>query len=363
MTSFQFLSREDLRDALARDLEELERCAAAESWKAVHVLAGSLIEAVLADYLIATGIGESEVLKLTLGGLVSRCRDQGILTEKTVALSAAVKEYRNLIHPGRIVRLGERVDAQTGRVAQALVEIVAEEIALQKKATYGLTAEQLVQKLEVDVTAIGILSHLLADMKPQEVERLLLGALPARYLEIEANEGAQPVLRAFRKAFRHVFDSAPDDLKARVAKKYVRMLRTDPDYMIASYEQAFVEASQLAHLSKDDQDLVRSHCLSVLEAGVSDDTLRLLSGIGPFLDKDHVGRYLAPLVRAIASVRGERLSSAERHLDAEYSRMAKATQDAVMKQLDSWATRFRLTEREEEAKRLEDLKSYLDLPF
>ena len=360
---FDFVSRKDLKVALEGDLAELDRCAGVESWKAVHVLAGSIIEAILADYLISRGADEQNVLKLTLGGLVSRCRDEGILTEKTVSLSSAVKEYRNLIHPGRLTRLGEQVGAKTGKVAQALVEIVAAEIAQQKQQTYGLTAAQLVEKLESDITAIGILHHLTGDMHSHELEIFLLDAVPTRYQEIESNQAAQPALRSFEKAFRIVFSAADADIQKRVAERYVDMLRTDPDFVIASYENAFVDATLLQYLAPAQQGLVKSHFLSVLETAVSEETLNLVEGIGPYLAPSEAAAYLTPLVRSLTTSTDSGYTRLQKYIDDEYNRMTEPTKSALMQQLQQWVSRLRMITRESEAERLQDLKEYLELPF
>jgi hypothetical protein len=106
------------------------------------------------------------------------CLAEAVITSKTAQLSVVVKDYRNLIHPGRSMRLSETVDENSTRVAQALVEMIVAEVAKKKSEKYGNTAEQLAAKMVVDPSAVGILDHLLGGMKEHEIERLLLKVIP-----------------------------------------------------------------------------------------------------------------------------------------------------------------------------------------
>ena len=54
MATFDFIESDELRVSLERDFEELITCMKAGAWKAAQVIAGSLIQATLADHLIAS---------------------------------------------------------------------------------------------------------------------------------------------------------------------------------------------------------------------------------------------------------------------------------------------------------------------
>ena len=56
MADFTFIVDPGLRRGLESDFKELSACLKAEAWKAVHVLAGSIVEAVLIDALGNAGI-------------------------------------------------------------------------------------------------------------------------------------------------------------------------------------------------------------------------------------------------------------------------------------------------------------------
>src|SRR5262249_17012038 len=146
MAAFDFITNEEFRASLEADQAELLASMGAKAWKAVHVLAGSIIEAVLLDYLIASEYHSrppQDLLKMDLHKGIDACLAEGVLTSKTAQLSVVVKDYRNLIHPGRSVRLSEKVDENSAKVAQALVEMIVAEVAKKKSEKYGNTAEQL----------------------------------------------------------------------------------------------------------------------------------------------------------------------------------------------------------------------------
>src|SRR4051794_33612491 len=120
---FDFITDADLRTGLQGDYDEMLTCAEHRAWKAVHVLGGSIVEAVLVDYLMSAGHTTPDPLEMTLAQLISACKKAGVLSQRTSELSAALKSYRNLIHPGRAKRLNERADEDGAAVAQSLVSI------------------------------------------------------------------------------------------------------------------------------------------------------------------------------------------------------------------------------------------------
>jgi len=167
MASFEFITDERFRNSLESDYAEMCKCMEADAHKAVHVLAGSLIEALLIDCLLASGYAghtENELCRMDFAPLVTLCKSQSILTQKTEDLSSVVRTYRNLIHPGRLVRLDETVGKNGAVVAKTLVEIIVDEVAKRKRETYGYTAEQILTKVENDISSISIISHLLRDL-------------------------------------------------------------------------------------------------------------------------------------------------------------------------------------------------------
>ncbi|HVA89532.1 MAG TPA: hypothetical protein VNL71_06790, partial [Chloroflexota bacterium] len=114
--SLDFIGDERIRKSLTRDLEELDRAFEFRLWKSTHVIAGSVIEAILIDGLLNTGginMTVENILKLDLGSAIKLCKEHKIVSERSEQLSTVIKDYRNLIHPGRVIRLEESVEENT----------------------------------------------------------------------------------------------------------------------------------------------------------------------------------------------------------------------------------------------------------
>lgn len=107
---FDFINDQKFRTSLQSDYREILRCIETSAWKAVHVLAGSVVEAIFVDYLIASGYQKrtgNDPMKMELGAVISASKDEKVISQRTANLSSVVQSYRNLIHPGRVIRLNE----------------------------------------------------------------------------------------------------------------------------------------------------------------------------------------------------------------------------------------------------------------
>ena len=151
MANFDFITDGPLRRSLESDLRELTACHEVGAWKAVLVLAGSIIEAILIEHLVSSqNIGADAAYAKDLGKLIELCKQQAILSNKAIELSAIIRSYRNLIHPGRLLRLAEGADEHGATIAKSVIEIVVNEVSEKKRSSYGYTAEQVVRKVKQD---------------------------------------------------------------------------------------------------------------------------------------------------------------------------------------------------------------------
>jgi hypothetical protein len=300
MANVDFITDEELRASLVSDLAELNTALEHGSFKSAHVLAGSVIEAILIDYLIAFDhVTKAKALEMDLGKAIQLCRDKGVLSARTADLSSVIRSYRNLIHPGRVVRLQEKVTPSTAQVARSLVDIVLEEVEAERSKTYGLTAEQILGKLERDSGVVAILPHLLNETKPAEIRKLLLRVLPAAALR-HANDLDEPhhMPATLAAGFRAALKQAEDGVRAEVTERFVEILRTEDSTYIHLYGKLFFRAADLAHATPASVLLIRDHLLSRLKAAPTRDTLRSLRGIGPYLRTSDVSAFVDPLVQS-----------------------------------------------------------------
>ena len=154
MATFDFIEAQRLRQSLERDSAELVECMKAGAWKAVHVLAASIIQGTLIDHLRSSGkSGEEQLRELSCSGLLEFCREQGVLSARTYDLSEHIRPYLNRIRPGTPL-LGEApADENAARIAQALVEIIVNEVAGHKRGGSARAAEQILARLRDDPAA------------------------------------------------------------------------------------------------------------------------------------------------------------------------------------------------------------------
>jgi len=144
----RFIEDNDLRANLEIDISATNQALSNGEWKAATVLAGSVIEA-----LLLWGLKQHDQEKVrkaveTLLHEVILNKDPGInldvwnlhsfievadklkiIGKDTAKQAMLAKEYRNLIHPGREQRLGQRCDRGTALSAVAAVEFVIKDLS------------------------------------------------------------------------------------------------------------------------------------------------------------------------------------------------------------------------------------------
>lgn len=316
MPSFDYINSPEFRDSLTSDYAEMRRCANSESWKSAQVLSGSIVECLLIDYLVSTANparSTKDPLKMDMAEAILICKAEGALSERTSDLCSVVRSYRNLIHPGRMVRLNEPPPNKTTcDIATALIDLIVTDIAKTRRATVGLTAEQIISKVLRDSSAITILSHLLLEVSDQQRERLLLELLPQSYFGYAPEEDHfDDTHGRLASAFRLVLDSSSQDLKQKVAQNFVRILKEDDGDYIARYRAAFFRAPDLEVIAQPMNAMVKEHLLGSVTGLHTIESLKSVEGIGPYLETGDCIKWFDPFMRTLAS------SSAKEFLKAK----------------------------------------------
>lgn len=326
MASFDFITDDELRDALNADFNEMAADMQVGSYTSAQVLAGSIVEALLVDHLISSAYtppGKKDILELSLGELLAAAKTLGVINQTTVDLASVVKDYRNLIHPGRAKRLKERATEHTARIAMDLVEIITSGVAASKQTSYGLTAAQIVAKVQSDPTAASIIGDLLRDAPAPEIERLLLKALPERYLEHSSSDDSElePILKAFRRTYHAAMDAGNDDLRKKVTERYVRVVKEQPEFEVLQFEAAFFRPSDLRLLSPADAQMLKAHLVDQVVTNFGPRLEHALSGFGSVATEGELGKVAAAILSwVVANDTSERRRSAEPILRALWVR-------------------------------------------
>ncbi len=145
-----FIGDKELRDSIRLDVSGASGDLTQGEWKGATVLAGSAIEALLLWALqehekknpgarsgaISALLGNKTITRhpnanperWDLHEYVEVAAHLGIIKPDTATLARLAKGFRNLIHPGRSIRLGEKCDRATALGALAAVEAVARDL-------------------------------------------------------------------------------------------------------------------------------------------------------------------------------------------------------------------------------------------
>lgn len=347
-------------------------CYEAMSWKAVHVLAGSIVEALLVEYLVVSSInpGGRDPLQIQLGEAIKACHAAGVIKESTASLCDVVRDYRNLIHPGRVIRLEQDVTAEGAGIATHLVALITKEVAAKRKATYGPTAEQIIKKLRTDQHALALLTQLLNEANLLEKRRLVFSLAPDAYGAEASDMFAmnEDVLARLRLGYRQALELLTREDKMRAAAKFSKLVREDSAEAVQSYGDAFFMADDIDYLNPADAQIARDYLLSRLEQPgviVSEGLIRTTGHLGKFVKLEDVVRFTSVVVRFVlrqpSKSSKDALDFAETLFDSANDEVRRSLQERI----EYWVALGKKSNYPESAQaRLEILESkWVYLPF
>jgi hypothetical protein len=342
MAAFDFIVSNDFRASLEKDAEELIRCMKVGAWKSAHILAASLIQATLVDYLVSAGAGtEDDLSRLSLTSLLDLCRTQQVLSPRTVELAGFLRLPADFLSPNSRVRLDAVTDETGARIAQALLEIVINEVSSHRRESLQFSAENVVSKIQSDSSAVAIFEHLLRRLGRAELEKLLIELLPKAHFETakSGDPHAAGTLKRFEMCFRLAFDSAPTELKRTVAAKFLSILENESEYIIQSYQCSFFRASDLQFLEDEGRAIVKAHFLANLAKQVTLPLLNASAGMAELLGTDEESRaFFVPLVMSLVEQTDESLAAATfRRLSEELAHLSGQNRKSIA----AWIGRLR----------------------
>jgi len=342
MATFEFVASDEYRACLERDAEELVQCMKAGAWKSAHVMASSLIQAALTEYLGSAGLcSEAQLSSMPLAGLLDLCRREQVLTSRTVELAAFLRPFSDFLSPVASIRLDAATDETGARIAQALLEIIVNEIASHRRETYQYSAEKIVAKVLSDPLVMAIADHLLRKLSRAELERLLLELLPKAYLEgaRSPDPQAQEPLPRLASCFRLAFDAAPEEIKRQAAARFLTVLENESEFVVQAYQGAFFRASDLEYLDEQERAAIKAHFLSCLSKALTPALVAAAAGMGRFLSSENETRaFFVPLVTQLLQQKEEAARAAmERRIVEEFASLAPGLRKGLL----SWIARLR----------------------
>ena len=147
-SELQFITDQQLRQNLRNDLDAVNRALTNSEWKAATVLGGAVIEALLlwalqskSDTDIATAanvlapprvkkkLDVKSILSWYLPDYIEVAIELGITTPDTTSQLRLAKDFRNFIHPGRAIRLGQNCNRGTALSAIAGIELLVQDLS------------------------------------------------------------------------------------------------------------------------------------------------------------------------------------------------------------------------------------------
>ena len=188
-------------------------------------------------YLIAENcVPREKGMKLQLDAAIEKAADGGILPRDLRDLSAVIKDYRNLVHPGRSIRLEKKPDQNSSNVAMSLVDMICGELG-NRKGSRGYTAEQIISKIRRDFSVGAILQNLLKEVPTDEIRVLLTKSIPETYHQEMENQWPltreedvayyQHVLPTLKSLFRIAYNHADKKIQQEVALNFVRIVKEE----------------------------------------------------------------------------------------------------------------------------------------
>lgn len=137
---FSFIGDEALRKLLAQDWMEAKKVVEVHAWKSGVVLCGGLLEGMLLDVLTRYETDQrlidfrkkkkasEDIGRWTLEILVDASSELELLKKGTLHLGNALREFRNLVHPGRQLREQTNATENEARIAIEAVNLCIQEL-------------------------------------------------------------------------------------------------------------------------------------------------------------------------------------------------------------------------------------------
>lgn len=268
---FEYVSDGSFQDILRRDFLELKKCQESKSSKSILVLSGSILEALLADYFcenLPAGQTQATILNSTLATLLDLAENAGIINKSDKNLATVLKDYRNLIHPGREVRKKEAFDNSTAELAISVLELLLKKIETKYKEKFALTADDILFNLDEDWNYRSIYSMVITKISSLEKKKLfdefidIEAANKAAFnrFEDETDEKTYPNIEDVKDFVLELKPLLPQDTIISFLKQLKTHVTSGENLESLSLYNLLHE--ELHQLDKEDQELIAIYMLS-----------------------------------------------------------------------------------------------------
>lgn len=242
LPSLDFISNEILKKNIERDILELNISYKTKLLKSTLVMAGSIVESILLDYLLdkkdEINYKEEEIQKFVLAKMIEVAESKNIISKTTKELAIVIKDYRNLIHPAREIRLKETIDVNYAQVAHSLLQIIINDINRNFNEKNSYSAETVISKIIKDPESTIVFSSLISRMRNSEREQLFK-TIPS--LCYEKNKSYFPSLESFKILYSKLKESVGDNAKKNEIKKFLDIIHSSSRHEILFLSGFYIE--------------------------------------------------------------------------------------------------------------------------
>lgn len=354
---FDFIHEKKFKTILERDYEELSNCISVQASKATLILSGSIVEAVLTDYFIEnlpTGKSKNDILKSNLGNLLEYAESDNLITKKEKQLGIIIKDYRNLIHPGKEVRTSEEFDFETAKLSKILLDIILNKLRNNHLQKYGYSADEIVDKLKNDWEFNAIYGIVITKLDHNEREKLLdelfkieqLYKSDFEHYKLITDYDPKPELRELGNLedVKSKVQELKPLVKTETISEYLEKLKNSviKGESITALTLYNLFHEELTQLSQEDQELIAIYMLSMYES-IFEDSRELAndktySTIGKYLYSDKGKSQLKALGQfCVVHFGGEKVIEKEMDVYQQiFNSVSTAIQSEISTDLDNF---------------------------
>jgi hypothetical protein len=307
-------------------------------------------------------------------------------------MSSTIENFRNLIHPGRSLRLKERVDRSTAEAARAFVDRLLQDLKEESATRYPYRAEDIIEKAEKDVGARTVLTDMLHKTRPTEISRLLTDVGPGvflgnchrpeelseemfpdpEFIDDETVQKYQSLCRVAKinqaadaQARRLAFDVAAPAQKCAGVHAIAELLKTEETPAVLALETELLQVSDLEYAADDDRGLIVGDVLDrICSPNANRDLMDSAAGIGRWIPPERGAAFTNALLdkKFLPRVEDNIRRSAFSLLEDEYENMQEATREVVRETVKARHDRTPLFDgiQDKDNKIIDDLTSYWD---
>jgi hypothetical protein len=138
-SEFDFVQDPLLQDQLAKDWDEAQRVHQVKAWKSCVILCGGILEGMLLDvlkrdelqtaYQKLKGKSLPDLNSCYLVNLVEIAKELGLLSKSVGYLGHSLREFRNLVHPGKQVRERINFTQEEAEIAFNIIKVCLRELS------------------------------------------------------------------------------------------------------------------------------------------------------------------------------------------------------------------------------------------